>query len=86
MSLQLTNEERIEITGYVRQADQLRYFKALGVPAHRRPDGTVSVCRQHYLDLRRLADNAPAPDRPKLRSDEKAAQAGLRKARLALVR
>jgi hypothetical protein len=45
----LTPEELLEITGYQRAAEQLKWFRALGVPAKRRADGTVSVAREHYL-------------------------------------
>jgi hypothetical protein len=48
-SLTLTPEEILEITGYRRAHEQLRWFKALGVPAKRRADGSVSVAREHYL-------------------------------------
>jgi hypothetical protein len=86
VTLTLTPDELVEVTGYVRGADQLRYFQNLGVPAHRRPDGTVSVCRQHYIELRRTTSPEQAP-RPRLRSDEnKTAAKGLRKTRLAVVR
>lgn len=85
--LTLTPEELIEVTGYRLHCKQLLYFQTLGVPAHRRPDGTVSVCRQHYLDLKRVSD-APSSPRPRLRSDDapQASQSRLRKARLVLVR
>jgi Domain of unknown function (DUF4224) len=49
LSLTLTPEEILEITGYRRAHEQLRWFKAFGVPAKRRGDGTVSVAREHYL-------------------------------------
>jgi hypothetical protein len=48
-SLTLSPEEILEITGYRRAHEQLRWFKALGVPARRRGDGSVSVAREHYL-------------------------------------
>lgn len=88
MTLCLTPAELHEVTGYRRGADQLAYFRALGIPAHRRPDGSVSVVKQHLLELRRLAD-AQSASRPHLRSDhaqEKSAQSRLPKARLILVR
>jgi hypothetical protein len=49
LSLTLTPEEILEITGYRRAHEQLRWFNAFGVPAKRRADGTVSVARGHYL-------------------------------------
>lgn len=87
MSLTLTPEELLEVTGYRRGADQLAFFRGLGIPAHRRPDGSVSVCRQHYLDLTRRAE-APSAPRPQLRSDHEKTppSPGLSKARLVLVR
>jgi Domain of unknown function (DUF4224) len=48
-SLTLTTGEIVEITGYRRGHEQLRWFRSLGVPARRRPDGSVSVAREHYL-------------------------------------
>ena len=52
-TLTLTPDELFEITGYKRAADQSRVFERMGLHVHRRPDGSVSVCRQHYLDLMR---------------------------------
>jgi Domain of unknown function (DUF4224) len=52
-SLTLTPEEIVEITGYRRGHEQLRWFRSLGVPAKRRPDGSVSVAREHYFALGR---------------------------------
>jgi Domain of unknown function (DUF4224) len=57
-ALTLTPEEILEITGYRRAQEQLRWFKALGVPARRRADGSVSVAREHYL---RAGSSRPAP-------------------------
>ncbi len=85
MTICLTPDELFEVTGYRRAHEQLEYFRALGVPAHRRPDNTVSVVRQHLLDLQRRAD-APSPPRPRLRSDETTPETRLRKARLSVVR
>lgn len=58
--LTLTEQQIVDITGYKQPSRQLKIFEALGVPAHRRVDGSVSVCRQHYLELRR----AQQEDRP----------------------
>jgi len=49
VGLTLTEAEIFEITGYRRAAEQLAWFKALGVQAKRRVDGTVSVARWDYL-------------------------------------
>lgn len=68
--LTLTEEEIVEITGYRRGYEQLAFFKSLGVPARRRPDGSVSVCREHYIRLG--AATPPASNvesRPRLRSE-----------------
>lgn len=85
MSLTLTPEELIEVTGYKRGAEQLGYFKELDVPAHRRPDGSVAVVRQHLLDLRR-DDKAAFTNGARLHSDEKTTPARLRKTQHLLVR
>jgi hypothetical protein len=67
----LTPEELVEITGYQRSAEQLKWFRALGVPARRRADGTVSVGREHYLRYGIKAAAAPVESRTVvLRSDE----------------
>jgi hypothetical protein len=47
--LTLTQEELYEITGYRKPFFQRKFFMALGVPCRRRQDGTLSVCREHYL-------------------------------------
>src|SRR5260363_199653 len=49
-SLTMTAREIFDVTGYKQPARQKRVFETLGVPVHIRPDGTVSVCRQHYLE------------------------------------
>jgi len=68
----LTPEELVEITGYQRAAEQLKWFRALGVPAKRRADGTVSVAREHYL--RHGTKAAPTVESsPRLQSDRRAA-------------
>lgn len=62
-ALTLDPHELYEITGYKRPADQSRVFAGMGIPIHRRPDGSLSVCRQHYLDLMRAkaAQSSPEP-------------------------
>jgi hypothetical protein len=65
--LTLTAAELIEVSGYVRAADQLKWFRALGVPARRRADGTVSVGREHYLRAGLKVQSAPVEPRPRLR-------------------
>ena len=51
MSLCLSQAEVLEITGYKRGADQLRALKDRGIPAARRPDGSVSVLRAQLAML-----------------------------------
>jgi hypothetical protein len=65
--LTLTPEELVEITGYTRGAEQLKWFRALGVPAKRRADGTMSVAREHYL--RAGVKAAPEEKRRPLRGE-----------------
>jgi Domain of unknown function (DUF4224) len=48
MRLTLTPEEIAEITGYKLVSKQLKVLKAMGLPAFRRPDNTVSLGRAHY--------------------------------------
>ena len=69
-SLTLTPEEIREITGYRRAHEQLAWFKALGVPAKRRADGSVSVAREHYLRTG-MSRGSPAAleSQPRLRLD-----------------
>lgn len=55
-SVTLTPAEIVEITGYRRGHEQLGWFRSLGVPAKRRPDGSVSVAREHYFALGRARD------------------------------
>jgi hypothetical protein len=48
--LTMTTCEIFEVTGYKQPARQKKVFESLGVPVHIRPDGTVSICRKHYLE------------------------------------
>jgi hypothetical protein len=57
MTPECTAEELRRITGYTRPAEQLRELRALGVPARRRPDGSVLVLRGHL-------ERPPAPVAP----------------------
>ncbi|MNR67436.1 hypothetical protein D3C85_1914310 [compost metagenome] len=56
----MTVDEIVEVTGYKQPARQRRYFERLGIPVHTRPDGSISVCRQHFLELRTKAEAAAA--------------------------
>lgn len=70
-SLTLSREEIIEATGYVQGAAQLAALKKAGIPADRRPDGSVRVWRHHITGM---GQGAKASRRkPELASDRKAA-------------
>lgn len=51
MSLTLTKEEIIEATGYTQAAKQLDALHKAGIPADRRPDGSVRVWRHHISGI-----------------------------------
>lgn len=71
----LTPEELVQITGYQRSAEQLKWFRALGVPAKRRADGSVSVGREHYLRYGTKSAAATVESRAVvLRSDDPSAR------------
>lgn len=71
-SLTLTEQEIIEATGYKQPSRQLDALARAGIPADRRPDGSVRVWRHHIAGT-----TAKKPDRarrrPQLTSDMKAA-------------
>ncbi|WGS47235.1 DUF4224 domain-containing protein [Burkholderia sp. JSH-S8] len=69
-SLTLTTREIYEATGYRQPARQLRALAVAGIPADRRPDGSVRVWRHHVLGF---AGNERTfhRKRPKLTSDMK---------------
>ncbi|AOZ06804.1 DUF4224 domain-containing protein [Cupriavidus malaysiensis] len=72
-SLTLTVDEIVEATGYRRAAEQLAVLLKAGVPADRRPDGSVRVWRHHMMGIG-APKQAKAPRRkPELASDRKAA-------------
>ncbi|PRE80724.1 DUF4224 domain-containing protein [Burkholderia gladioli] len=48
-SLTLKEQEIIEATGYRQPARQLSTLLKAGIPADRRPDGTVRVWRHHIV-------------------------------------
>ncbi|WP_343656376.1 DUF4224 domain-containing protein [Cupriavidus sp.] len=50
-SLTLTKEEIIEATGYSQPAKQLEALRRAGIPADRRPDGSVRVWRHHISGI-----------------------------------
>jgi hypothetical protein len=71
-SLTLSEKEIIEATGYKQAARQLQALARAGIPADRRPDGSVRVWRHH---LTGIAEPKPQKTRrrPQLTSDMKAA-------------
>jgi hypothetical protein len=70
-SLTLTEREIAEATGYRQPARQLRALFAAGIPADRRPDGSVRVWRHHVFGYAKQETKATRK-RPKLTSDMKA--------------
>lgn len=71
-SLTLTKEEIVAATGYRRAAEQLAALLKAGIPADRRPDGSVRVWRHHLAGIGGAKPKAPRR-RPELASDRKAA-------------
>ncbi|WP_186087905.1 DUF4224 domain-containing protein [Burkholderia gladioli] len=67
-SLTLTEHEIIEATGYRQPARQLSTLLKAGIPADRRPDGTVRVWRHHIAGTPGALSTKERP-RPKLKSD-----------------
>jgi hypothetical protein len=72
MSLTLTEQEIVEATGYKQPCRQLAALLQAGIPADRRPDGSVRVWRHHITGM---AAAKPQERRrePRLKSDRKAA-------------
>ncbi|MFC4519059.1 DUF4224 domain-containing protein [Cupriavidus pinatubonensis] len=71
-SLTLSKEEIVAATGYRRAAEQLAALIKAGIPADRRPDGSVRVWRHHLVGVGAPKQKAPRP-RPELASDRRAA-------------
>ncbi|WP_084152373.1 DUF4224 domain-containing protein [Burkholderia sp. A1] len=67
-SLTLTEQEIIEATGYRQPARQLSTLLKAGIPADRRPDGTVRVWRHHIAGISSIPFVKERPH-PKLKSD-----------------
>ncbi|VVD91460.1 hypothetical protein PCO31110_01641 [Pandoraea communis] len=70
--LTLTENEIVEATGYKQHIKQLAALQRAGIPADRRPDGSVRVWRHHIVGAG-AAKQPPARKEPKLKSDRKAA-------------
>ncbi|WP_082758438.1 DUF4224 domain-containing protein [Burkholderia sp. MSMB1498] len=69
-ALTLTAREIYEATGYRQPARQLRALTNAGIPADRRPDGSIRVWR-HHLSGFTLREPKISRKRPKLTSDMK---------------
>ncbi len=72
-SLTLTEEEIVEATGYKQPCRQLAALLRAGIPADRRPDGSVRVWR-HHITGAGAAKTQERRREPKLKSDRRAAQ------------
>lgn len=72
-TLTLTKEEIIEATGYNQAAKQLDALHKAGIPADRRPDGSVRVWRHHIAGIVPPKQQKAPRKRPELASDRKAA-------------
>lgn len=68
--LTLSEEEIVQATGYRQQCRQLAALLRAGIPADRRPDGSVRVWRHH---LGGSASPTKQRRRPQLTSDMEAA-------------
>lgn len=65
---ELSEQEIERITCYSRTAYQEKILKSLGIPCRRRRDNTLLVLRR---DVLYPASQAPAADRPRLKSSRK---------------
>ncbi|CAG9177599.1 DUF4224 domain-containing protein [Cupriavidus pampae] len=72
-SLTLTKQEIIEATGYRRAAEQLDALQKAGIPADRRPDGSVRVWRHHVTGIASSKHQKAPRKPPELASDRRAA-------------
>ncbi|MDR5784108.1 DUF4224 domain-containing protein [Caballeronia sp. LZ065] len=70
-SLTLTEQEIVEATGYRQPIRQMEALARAGIPADRRPDGSVRVWRHHITGA--APKNERSRRRPQLTSDMKAA-------------
>jgi hypothetical protein len=73
MELTLSKEEIEKATGYKRGAEQLEALRLAGIPADRRPDGSVRVWRHHIAGIGAAATPKTPRKKPALASDRKAA-------------
>jgi hypothetical protein len=72
-SLTLTEDEIIEATGYRQPCRQLDSLRRAGIPADRRPDGSVRVWRHHITGIATQTADKPRRREPTLKSDRRAA-------------
>lgn len=71
-SLTLSEDEIVAATGYKQPLRQLDALARAGIPADRRPDGTVRVWRHHIGGIPERKHPSPRK-RPQLTSEMKAA-------------
>lgn len=71
--LTLTKDEIIEATGYRRASEQLTALQKAGIPADRRPDGSVRVWRHHIVGVGAPRHEKAPRRHPELASDRKVA-------------
>ncbi|ACR29190.1 DUF4224 domain-containing protein [Burkholderia glumae] len=72
-SLTLSEQEIVEATGYRQPCRQLQALMRAGIPADRRPDGSVRVWRHHIAGISIPKNQERSRRRPQLTSDMKAA-------------
>ncbi|WP_429355134.1 DUF4224 domain-containing protein [Paraburkholderia sp. 32] len=71
-SLTLSEAEIVEATGYRQPCRQLAALQRVGIPADRRPDGSVRVWRHHITGIASQAAQQQRRREPKLKSDREA--------------
>ena len=65
-SLNLTEDELIEVTGKKRSSAQVKILRHLGLEVKVRPDGCPLVARQHYLRIMSVFDKTVKEYKPDL--------------------
>lgn len=61
MTLTLTPDELIELTGKQRRSAQLKVLQALAIPFRVRPDGSLLVLRAHVIENASPQDGQASP-------------------------
>jgi hypothetical protein len=64
MSLFLSADEMIELTGKYRKASQIAALRQMGIKHSVRPDGRPLVSRAHVDRIHGAADNGRSTDQP----------------------